>query len=94
MEWGPAGVRVNALSPGPIAGTEGVDRLVPDAAAEAALKARIPLRDYGTRRDIADAALFLASDNARYITGTILDVDGGFTLGDAAADALTRLAAR
>jgi NAD(P)-dependent dehydrogenase (short-subunit alcohol dehydrogenase family) len=94
MEWGPAGVRVNAISPGPIAGTEGVDRLVPDAAAEATLKARIPLRDYGAKRDIADAALFLASDNARYITGTILDVDGGFILGDAAADALTPPAAR
>ena len=87
MEWGPAGIRVNAISPGPIGNTEGMARLAPSAAA--ALKGRIPLRDYGTKRDIADAALFLASDQARYITGAILDVDGGSVLGDASADALT-----
>jgi NAD(P)-dependent dehydrogenase (short-subunit alcohol dehydrogenase family) len=89
MEWGPAGVRVNAISPGPIADTEGMARLAPSAAATAALKGRIPLRDYGTKLDIADAALFLASDNAKYITGAILEVDGGSLLGDASADALT-----
>ncbi|WP_375383100.1 SDR family oxidoreductase [uncultured Sphingomonas sp.] len=89
MEWGPAGVRVNAISPGPIGDTEGMARLAPSAAVTAALKSRIPLRDYGTKRDIADAALFLASDHARYITGAILEVDGGSILGDASADALT-----
>jgi NAD(P)-dependent dehydrogenase (short-subunit alcohol dehydrogenase family) len=88
MEWGPAGVRVNAISPGPIAETEGMARLAPTPEREQAIKARVPLRDYGTKRDIADMALFLATDNARYITGTILDVDGGSQLGDASADAL------
>jgi NAD(P)-dependent dehydrogenase (short-subunit alcohol dehydrogenase family) len=88
MEWGPAGVRVNAIAPGPIAETEGMARLAPTAERERAIKARVPLRDYGTKRDIADMALFLASENARYITGTILDVDGGSQLGDASADAL------
>lgn len=89
MEWGPAGIRVNGISPGPIAETEGMARLAASPQAEAALKARIPLRDYGSKRDIADMALYLASDNAKYITGTILDVDGGSSLGDAFADALT-----
>jgi NAD(P)-dependent dehydrogenase (short-subunit alcohol dehydrogenase family) len=89
MEWGPAGIRVNAISPGPIGDTEGMARLAPSPEATAALKRRIPLRDYGTKRDIADAALFLASDHARYITGAILDVDGGSVLGDASADALS-----
>lgn len=89
MEWGPAGVRVNAISPGPIADTEGMARLAPDPAAEAAIKSRLALRSYGSKRDIADAALFLASENARYITGTILDCDGGLLLGDASGDALT-----
>lgn len=88
MEWGPAGVRVNAISPGPIAGTEGMARLAGDPRAESALKGRIPLRDYGAKRDIADMALYLASDNAAYITGAILDVDGGSSLGDASADAI------
>ena len=53
------------------------------------MKRRLALRDYGTKRDIADAALFLSSDNARYITGVVLEVDGGLLLGDASADALT-----
>ncbi|MFC3712184.1 SDR family oxidoreductase [Sphingoaurantiacus capsulatus] len=89
MEWGPAGIRVNGISPGPISETEGMQRLAASPAAEAALKGRIPLRDYGTKRDIADMALYLASDNAAYITGAILDVDGGSSLGDASPNALT-----
>ncbi|MDO9486930.1 MAG: SDR family oxidoreductase, partial [Sphingomonadaceae bacterium] len=88
MEWGPAGIRVNAISPGPIAETEGMARLAASPQAEAALKARIPLRDYGSKRDIADMALYLASDNAAYITGAIMDVDGGSSFGDASANAL------
>lgn len=89
MEWGPSGVRVNAISPGPIAETEGMERLAASPKTEAALKGRIPLRDYGTKRDIADMALFLASDNAAYVTGAIFDCDGGSSLGDASADAIS-----
>jgi NAD(P)-dependent dehydrogenase (short-subunit alcohol dehydrogenase family) len=89
MEWGPAGVRVNGISPGPIGDTEGMKRLAPDPAHEGRLKGRIPLRDYGTKRDIADVAVFLSSANAKYITGAIIDCDGGSILGDASADALT-----
>ena len=89
MEWGPAGIRVNAISPGPIGDTEGMARLAPTDEATNAIKRRLPLRDYGAKRDIADAALFLSSDNARYITGVVLEVDGGLLLGDSSADALT-----
>lgn len=81
MEWGPEGIRVNAIAPGPIAETEGMARLTPTAESEAALKAIIPLRDYGTKRDIADMALYLSSDAAKYVTGAILDCDGGSSLG-------------
>lgn len=88
MEWGPAGVRVNAISPGPIADTEGMARLAASPGAEAALKSSLPLRGYGAKRDIADLALFLAGDGARYITGAVVDCDGGFSLGDASQDAL------
>lgn len=88
LEWGPAGVRVNAISPGPIADTEGMRRLA-DPAREAKIKKTLALRDYGTKADIAEAAMFLSSPAAKYITGTIMNVDGGNDLGDASADALT-----
>lgn len=83
MEWGPAGVRVNGISPGPIAGTEGMARLTPNEAATAALVGRIALRRYGEVSDVAESAFFLCTDSASYITGTILDCDGGSQLGDA-----------
>jgi NAD(P)-dependent dehydrogenase (short-subunit alcohol dehydrogenase family) len=85
VEWGPSGVRVNAISPGPIAGTEGMARLAPSPEAEAKFKSRLALRDYGDKRDIADLALYLSSDNARYMTGAIVSCDGGSALGDASA---------
>jgi hypothetical protein len=88
MEWGPAGVRVNAISPGPIADTEGMRRLAPTEAAEAAIKNRIALRDYGTKTDIAEMATFLSTDSAKYITGSIFNVDGGSELGDAGGNAI------
>ena len=83
MEWGPEGVRVNGISPGPVAGTEGMARLTPDAESEAALKASIPLRRYAEVPEIAEAAVFLSSESAAYVTGTIFDCDGGSQLGDA-----------
>nr|WP_315597298.1 SDR family oxidoreductase [uncultured Cupriavidus sp.] len=89
MEWGPAGVRVNAISPGPIAGTTGMAKLAASPEREQQIKSRLALRDYGSLQDIADTALFLASDNARFITGAIIDCDGGSALGDASPDALT-----
>jgi NAD(P)-dependent dehydrogenase (short-subunit alcohol dehydrogenase family) len=83
MEWGPAGVRVNGISPGPIAGTEGMARLSPTEEAARALAARIPLRRYGEIAEVAESAVFLVSDSAKYVTGAILDCDGGSQLGDA-----------
>jgi NAD(P)-dependent dehydrogenase (short-subunit alcohol dehydrogenase family) len=89
MEWGPAGVRVNAVSPGPIRGTEGMARLAPTPEAEAAVKEKVALRDYGRAQDIGQAVLYLATDSSRYVTGHILACDGGASLGDASGDALT-----
>jgi len=83
MEWGPAGVRVNGISPGPIAGTEGMARLSPTPESDKAITARIPLRRFGQVEEVAESAVFLVSDSARYVTGTILDCDGGSQLGDA-----------
>jgi NAD(P)-dependent dehydrogenase (short-subunit alcohol dehydrogenase family) len=83
MEWGPAGIRVNGISPGPIAGTEGMARLAPTQEVERSIVTRIPLRRFGAIAEIAESAVFLCSDSAAYITGTILDCDGGSQWGDA-----------
>ena len=60
-------------------------RTIAKEGAEKRIKASVPLRDYGTKRDIADVALFLCTDNAKYITGAIIDCDGGSGLGDSSA---------
>jgi NAD(P)-dependent dehydrogenase (short-subunit alcohol dehydrogenase family) len=83
MEWGADGVRVNGISPGPIAGTEGMARLSPDEEASERSKSRLALRRWGEIPEVAESAVFLCSDSASYITGTILDCDGGAQLGDA-----------
>ncbi|QSE84992.1 SDR family NAD(P)-dependent oxidoreductase [Rhodococcus koreensis] len=71
-EFGPRGLRVNAVSPGVIRPTG------PDAGSPAdTLMHTTPAGRPGTADDIADAALYLASDDARFVHGTVLDVDGG-----------------
>lgn len=84
LEWGPEGVRVNSIMPGPIAGTEGMKRLAPTPELMRMTGQSVPLRRNGTIADIAHAALFLASPFARYINGAVLPVDGGWSLGGAA----------
>lgn len=80
VEWGPDGVRVNAIIPGPIEDTEGMARLAPTPEAKQRAIGGTPLRRYGTKSEIGDAALFLSSPMAAYITGAQLPVDGGATL--------------
>jgi NAD(P)-dependent dehydrogenase (short-subunit alcohol dehydrogenase family) len=79
LEWGPAGIRVNSLCPGPVAGTEGVSRLI-SAQQQELIAARIPARRFGRGDEIANAAIFLLSSAASYITGTTLMCDGGMLL--------------
>ena len=76
VEWGRYGIRVNAIAPGPIEDTEGLQRLVPEQIKEG-LRKRIPLGRFGRIADIESAALFICSDAASYINGTVLVVDGG-----------------
>jgi NAD(P)-dependent dehydrogenase (short-subunit alcohol dehydrogenase family) len=73
--------KVLAISPGFIAETEGTARLIDTEEKAAALLEAIPLRRLGRKDEIADLALFLSSDNARYITGAVFDCDGGYRLG-------------
>ena len=79
VEWGPYGIRVNGIAPGPIEGTEGVRRLTNQKSREGALR-HCPLGRLGTVDDIANASLYLASDAASYVNGVTLVVDGGLWL--------------
>ena len=81
MEWGPLGVRVNSLTPGPIDDTVGMEKLASNLETRQRLEQAIPLRRWGTKREIAEIALFLASPAAALITGTTLVADGGQVLG-------------
>jgi NAD(P)-dependent dehydrogenase (short-subunit alcohol dehydrogenase family) len=79
IEWADRGVRVNALAPGYIK-TEMVRTLVERRLVdEAALARRAPMARLGTPDEVAEAAVYLASDAASYVTGAVLTVDGGWT---------------
>ncbi|MFH1633255.1 MAG: beta-ketoacyl-ACP reductase [Chloroflexota bacterium] len=77
-ELGKFGIRVNAIAPG-FTATEMVTAM-PEKVLDG-MKSRTPLRRLGEPRDIANAYLFLASDEASFITGTVLRVDGGIVVG-------------
>lgn len=77
LEWGPEGIRVNSVVPGFIDGTEGAQRLAPTEQARAGIIADVPLGRLGNLQDMANACLFLGSDRASYVTGSVLSVDGG-----------------
>ena len=71
-------VRVNAVAPGPIA-TEMLDRIAGGAQNVSMVASTIPMNRVGTPDEVADAILFMASPRASYITGQILQVNGGKT---------------
>jgi len=77
-ECGPYGVTVNAVAPGFIM-SEPVKKQL--AGREEDFEATIPLRRLGQPQDVANAVLFLASDLASYITGIVLDINGGLYMG-------------
>jgi NAD(P)-dependent dehydrogenase (short-subunit alcohol dehydrogenase family) len=77
VEWASAGIRVNAVAPGPVF-TEGANaRLWADPEAQRRVERSVPLGRMGSADDCADAVLFLSSPAAQFITGTTLTVDGG-----------------
>ncbi|HED04114.1 MAG TPA: SDR family oxidoreductase [Candidatus Fraserbacteria bacterium] len=81
VEWAGYGIRVNAVTPGPIEGTEGVSRLMGNPQVREATIRSIPLRRLGKKEEIAWAILYLLSPAAAYVTGHNLVVDGGMCLG-------------
>jgi NAD(P)-dependent dehydrogenase (short-subunit alcohol dehydrogenase family) len=78
IEWGPEGLRINSIIPGPIDGTEGMARLAATPEARKAVIESVPMRRMGMPSDIADVCLFLASQAARYVSGAVIPVDGGW----------------
>jgi NAD(P)-dependent dehydrogenase (short-subunit alcohol dehydrogenase family) len=75
LEWAPYGIRVNGVSPGPIRDPDtNWQEKEPQLAREVML---IPLQRAGTRLEVARAVTYLASDDAAYVTGQMLIVDGG-----------------
>lgn len=77
IEWGPEGIRSNCITPGPTGDTEGMRRLAPTEEIRRRVVENIPLRRYGTKDELADLALFLCTDAAAYITGSVYICDGG-----------------
>ncbi len=78
-EWGPLGVRVNGIAPGPTDETEGTSRLLSAGRRDAVIR-QCPLRRLARVDDIARAALFLCSGASSFINGVTLVVDGGLWL--------------
>lgn len=77
LEYGPYGVTSNVIAPGPIANTEGMERLASSTADRKASEAAVPGGRWGTVRDIADSTVYLFSDAGGYVNGQIIPVDGG-----------------
>jgi NAD(P)-dependent dehydrogenase (short-subunit alcohol dehydrogenase family) len=79
-EWGSAGIRLNAIAPGPFP-TEGAwDRLVPSEELAQTMRERIPARRFGEPEELADLASFLLSDLSGYMNGEVVTYDGGEAL--------------
>ena len=76
-EWAPRGINVNAIAPGYFV-TNNTEALRTDEDRNTAILARIPAGHWGNPEDLGGAAVFLASDAARYIHGITLPVDGGW----------------
>lgn len=77
VEWGPRGIRMNAIAPGPIPTEGAFSRLLPRKELEKLAIDRIPLRRFGTSEELANLAAFLVSDGASYINGEVVTMDGG-----------------
>lgn len=71
LEYGPRGMTSNVIAPGPIEGTEGMERLAQKENVQAAMKA-VPLGRFGKVKEIADATVYLFGDAGNFVNGTTL----------------------
>lgn len=79
-EWGYAGIRLNAVAPGPFPTKGAFSRLMPSEEFAERMKQRIPAGRFGEPHELADLAVFLLSDLSRYMTGELVTFDGGEVL--------------
>jgi len=77
VEWGPRGIRMNAIAPGPIRTEGAFSRLLPREDLERHALERIPLRRFGTLEEFANLAAFLVSDGCTHVNGEVVVMDGG-----------------
>ena len=77
VEWGPRGIRLNGIAPGPVPTEGAFSRLLPRKDMEDAARQHNPLRRFGTTQELANLAAFLISDGCTYINGEIVVMDGG-----------------
>jgi len=77
VEWGPRGIRLNAIAPGPIRTEGAFSRLLPREDLERHALERIPLRRFGTLEEFANLAAFLVSDGCTHVNGEVVVMDGG-----------------
>ena len=77
MEWGHAGIRLNAIAPGPFPTEGAFSRLMAGAGAEKGALSRIPTARFGRPEEVANLATFLLSDLCPFQTGDCLTMDGG-----------------
>ena len=91
VEWGPHGIRLNGIAPGPFPTDGAFGRLRPADAEMPPAEAGVALGRTGKPRELADLAAFLVSDGAGYITGEVLAIDGGRRLEGAAGPDLAAL---
>lgn len=80
LDYGRKGIRANAIAPGQVVGERGEEHLANDPIEEQACRDCYPIGRYGKPEDIANVALFLASDESAFVTGIVLTADGGLTL--------------
>jgi NAD(P)-dependent dehydrogenase (short-subunit alcohol dehydrogenase family) len=92
VEWAAYGIRSNAIAPGPFP-TEGAwNALMPTPELEAEAKARIPMGRFGEHEELANLAVFLVSDGAKFVNGEVVTIDGGEWIGSGGEfNGLTRI---
>lgn len=81
VEWARHGIRVNGIAPGPFETAGASARLWPSEALEQRVRASVPLGRFATLAEVAQAGAWLLSDRASYVTGEVLTIDGGGSLG-------------